>query len=335
MLTTIESNRSTQWADLAGRILGGRQISRDEALSVLNAPDEDVPALLEAAYEIRRRYFGNSVKLYYLINAKSGICAEDCKYCSQSKMSSAPVEKYAWLSIDEILKGAQRAYDLKACTYCIVGSGRGPTDREVEHVVAAVKEIKAKYPLALCACMGLLKPHQAVRLAEAGVDRFNHNLNTSEEYHDEICETHTFKDRWANIELLKSTGILPCCGGIIGMGESKDDVVSLAFSIKKLDVDTIPVNFHIPVPGTPFADRGYVNPRYALKALCMFRFINPDREVRIAGGRELHLRSLQPLGLYPANAIFVSDYLTTQGQSPEDDYRMIEDLGFEIVRQTQ
>jgi biotin synthase len=335
MLTTIESNRSTQWADLAGRILGGRQISRDEALSVLNAPDEDVPALLEAAYEIRRRYFGNSVKLYYLINAKSGICAEDCKYCSQSKMSSAPVEKYAWLSIDEILKGAQRAYDLKACTYCIVGSGRGPTDREVEHVVAAVKEIKAKYPLDLCACMGLLKPHQAVRLAEAGVDRFNHNLNTSEEYHDEICETHTFKDRWANIELLKSTGILPCCGGIIGMGESKDDVVSLAFSIKKLDVDTIPVNFHIPVPGTPFADRGYVNPRYALKALCMFRFINPDREVRIAGGRELHLRSLQPLGLYPANAIFVSDYLTTQGQSPEDDYRMIEDLGFEIVRQTQ
>jgi biotin synthase len=317
---------------LASRILDGEEISRDEALSVLNAPDCDVPALLAAAFEIRYRYFGNKVKLYYLINAKSGLCPEDCKYCSQSKVASGPVERYAWLSTEEIVKGAQRAYDFKACTYCIVGSGRGPTDREVEHVVKVVREIKSKFPLQICACMGLLKPHQALMLAEAGVDRFNHNLNTSEEYHDEICDTHTFKDRWANVELLKANGILPCCGGIIGMGESKEDVVSLAFSLKKLGVDTIPVNFHIPIAGTPFADRGFVSPQYALKALCMFRFIHPDHEVRIAGGRELHLKSLQPLGLYPASAFFVSDYLTAKGQSPDDDFRLIEDLGFEIVR---
>lgn len=241
------------------------------------------------------------------------------------------MERYAWLSIQEILEGARRAYELKACTYCIVGSGRGPTEHELEHVIAAVKEIKARYPLRICACMGILKPGQAQKLMAAGVQRFNHNLNTSEEFHKEVCTTHAFKDRVATIEEVKKAGISPCCGGIVGMGESREDVVSMAFELKRLGADSIPVNFHIPVPGTPFEDRGNVDPRYALKVLCMFRYVNPDRELRIAGGRELHLRTLQPLGLYPANSIFVSDYLTSKGQSANDDFRMIADLGFEIV----
>lgn len=180
--------------------------------------------------------------------------------------------------------------------------------------------------------MGILGPGQAEKLMAAGVERFNHNLNTSEEYHSEACTTHTYKDRIRTIEQIKKAGISPCCGGIIGMGESREDVVSMAFALRDLNVASIPVNFHIPIEGTPFEDRGLMDPRYALKALCMFRFVNPDRELRIAGGRELHLRTLQPLGLYPANSIFVSDYLTTKGQAAQDDFAMIDDLGFEIVQ---
>ncbi|HEY3331487.1 MAG TPA: biotin synthase BioB [Capsulimonadaceae bacterium] len=319
------------WADLARDILDGRTITPAEALSVLESPDTDVPALLAAAYEVRRRYFGNTVQLYFLINGKSGLCPEDCNYCSQSKVSTAPIDRYAWISVEKLLEGAQRAYDLKACTYCIVGSGRGPTDRELDHVIDAVHHIKARFPLRICACLGILKEGQAKKLMAAGVERFNHNLNTSEEFHKEMCTTHSYEDRVRTVEEVKEAGISPCCGGIVGMGESKQDVVDMAFALRDLEVESIPVNFHIPVEGTPFADRGNVDPRYALKALCMFRFVNPDRELRIAGGRELHLQTLQPLGLYPANSIFVSDYLTTRGQTPQEDFQMIENLGFEIV----
>ena len=319
------------WEGVSRCILGGGSLDGSSALRVLEAPDEQLPALLAAAYEIRLRYFGRSVQLYYLINAKSGLCPEDCRYCSQSRSSKAPVERYAWLSIEEILLGAERAAALNASTYCIVGSGRGPTEHELDHVILAIREIKARHTLRICACMGLLKPGQAQRLMEAGVQRFNHNLNTSEEFHKEICTTHAFKDRVATIEEVKKAGISPCCGGIVGMGESRQDVVSMAFSLRDMGVDSIPVNFHIPIPGTAFEDRGLVNPRYALKVLCMFRMVNPSKELRIAGGRELHLRTLQPLGLYPANSIFVSDYLTSKGQSAEDDFRMIADMGFYIV----
>lgn len=332
MQTLSDYAAAHDWLQLARGILNGASIDKEQALEVLQAPDEEVPALIAAAYEIRRRYFGKTVQLYYLINAKSGLCPEDCNYCSQSKVSAAPVERYTWLSVDKILEGAQMAYELKACTYCIVGSGRGPTEKELDYVIGAIREIKARFPLRICACMGLLKDGQAQKLMEAGVERFNHNLNTSEKFHKHVCTTHSYEDRVHTIEQVKEAGISPCCGGIIGMGESLDDVVSMAYALKELGVDSIPLNFHIPIAGTPFEDRGLIDPRYALKALCMFRFVNPDRELRIAGGRELHLRTLQPLGLYPANSIFVSDYLTSKGQSAEDDFRMIEDLGFEIVR---
>ena len=172
---------------------------------------------------------------------------------------------------------------------------------------------------------------EAQRLREAGVDRFNHNLNTSEAHHGSICSTHGYADRTRTLEEVKAAGISPCSGGIIGMGERPQDVVDLAFSLRELEVESIPVNFYHPIPGTPLAHLWSLNPRYCLKALAMFRFVHPTREIRIAGGRELHLGSLQPLGLYPANSLFVSDYLTTKGQTAEDDFRMIEDMGFEIV----
>lgn len=321
----------TSWSDLAQRVLEGRPITRDEALAVLRAPDEELLALLDAAYTVRRRFWGKQVQLYYLVNAKSGLCPEDCGYCSQSKTSTAPIDRYPLMSREELLDGARRAAASGACTYCIVASGRGPTEREVEHVAETVREIKQEYGLRICACLGILKPGQAERLREAGVDRFNHNLNTSESHHGSICSTHGYEDRVRTLTEVKEAGISMCSGGIIGMGERHEDVVDLAFALRELGVESIPVNFFHPIPGTPLAHLWTLNPRYCLKVLAMFRFVNPSREIRIAGGRELHLGSLQALGLYAANSLFVSDYLTTPGQGVEADHKMIRDLGFEVA----
>jgi biotin synthase len=322
------------WDSLAAKVLTGQQISRSEALSILKAPDSDVLKVLSAAYEIRREYFGNTVQLYYLMNVKSGLCPEDCNYCSQSKLSTATIPKYQMLSQEEMVSGARRAAESKACTFCIVASGRGPSDREIDQVVSAVREIKETLPIRVCACLGILKPGQAERLKAAGVDRYNHNLNSSEEFTPNIVSTHTFDDRVETVNDIAEAGISPCSGGIIGMGESDEDVVSLAFALRELEIESIPVNFYHPIAGTPLYGTWTLNPRRCLKALAMFRFVNPRREIRIAGGRELHLGSMQPLGLYAANSIFVSDYLTTKGQRAEDDYKMIADMGFTIVTPT-
>jgi biotin synthase len=331
LLTLSPPADALDWTSLARRVLDGEPATREEALAVLRSPDDGLLSLLAAAFEVRRRYFGRDVQLYYLQNAKSGLCPEDCHYCSQSRVSTAPVERYPLLSREEILAGARRAAESDACTYCLVTSGRGPTERELEQVIDAVREIKRTLPLRVCACLGILAEGQAERLKEAGVDRFNHNLNTSEAYHGSICTTHRYEDRVRTVEQVKAAGISPCCGGIVGMGESDEDVVDLAFALRELEVESIPVNFLHPVDGTPLAGTWRLDPSYCLRVLCMFRFVNPTREIRIAGGRELHLGSLQPLGLYPANSIFVSDYLTTKGQSADDDRRMIADLGFRIA----
>jgi biotin synthase len=176
--------------------------------------------------------------------------------------------------------------------------------------------------------LGLLSQEQTQRLADAGVDRVNHNLNTSETYHEEICTTHEFSDRQTTIKNVKAAGITTCSGGIFGMGESDDDVIDLALSLRELNVTSVPVNFLIPIPGTPFEGLQELNPRHCLRILCLFRFLLPSQEIRIAGGREVHLRSLQPLGLYPANSIFIGDYLTTPGQAVNQDFQMIQDAGF-------
>jgi biotin synthase len=179
--------------------------------------------------------------------------------------------------------------------------------------------------------LGLLNEDQAKRLKAAGVDKVNHNLNTSRDHYAEICTTHTFDDRVDTLKHVRNAGMQLCSGGIIGMGESKEDIVEMAFSLKELSVESIPLNFLHAIDGTPLEKQEYLNPRDCIRALCMMRFVNPRSELRIAGGRERHLRSLQPFGLFVANSIFVGDYLTTQGQPPEEDYNMIRDLGFEIT----
>ena len=319
---------------LAEDVLSGKSISRENALSILTAPDTDVLSILAAGYQIRKRFFKNSVQLYFLMNAKSGLCPEDCHYCSQSKVSEAPVPKYNILRRDDLMKAAAVAAEQGAKTYCLVISARGPNEREMRAVEEIVPEIKAKHNLDICACLGLLDREQADRLKACGVDRVNHNLNTSEEHYAEICTTHTYADRVQTLKHVRDAGMEMCSGGIIGMGESHEDIVSMAFDLRDLGVQSIPLNFLNAIDGTPLEGNEDLSPNDCLRALAMFRFVNPDRELRISGGREIHLRSMQPLGLYVANSMFVGDYLTTKGQPPKADYDMIKDMGFDVTLST-
>lgn len=399
---------------LADRVWDGPGLSRDEALAVLRAPDEAVLELLAAAYRLRFRAFGRAVHLNYLINAKSGRCGEDCGYCSQSRVSTAPVAAYPLVSLDELIAGASRAAEHGARTYCMATSGRQPSSAEWEKICAAVREIKQRFGLKLCVSPGLLSAEQARQLREAGADRVNHNLNTSRAFYARICTTHDYDARRATIEAARAAGLELCSGGIVGMGESDEDVVDLALELGALKVEALPVNFFQPITGTPLGDRraaegvatvplacqtsdsdteakallgecgdrgdsdagtsdregkiqrsasspsakgersaaaasavygdssspqgasspkgaSALTPIYCLKVLALFRLANPRAELRIAAGRQVHLRSLQPLGLFAANSIFVGDYLTTRGGSLENDRRMLDDLGFSAV----
>jgi biotin synthase len=332
MEESVSDIKPADWSALAERVLDGYSLSADEALSILRADDDELLDILAAAFKIRRRWFGKTVQLYFLMNAKSGLCPEDCHYCSQSKDSTAEISKYNILSREKLLDGARVAAERGSKTYCIVISARGPSEREIQAVEKIVPEIKARHDLEVCACLGLLTPDQAQRLAACGVDKVNHNLNTSREFYASICSTHTYQDRVDTLSAVRAAGLQLCSGGIIGMGERHEDVVQMAMSLKELNVESIPLNFLIDIDGTPLAHSQRLTPRYCLKALAMFRFVNPRSELRIAGGRELHLGSLQPLGLYAANSIFVGDYLTTKGQPAEADYRMIEEMGFTVTR---
>lgn len=320
----------TDWMFFAAKSLRGEILSEDEGMSILESPDEEILPLMNAAFRVRKHYFGKKVKLNLIINAKSGLCPEDCGYCSQSIISQAPIDKYSLLEKETLVSGARKAVEMRAGTYCIVASGRGPTEREIDHVIEAVREIKQTMPIKVCACLGILKPGQADKLKQAGVDRYNHNLNTSRNHFAKITSTHTYDDRLKTVEATKKAGISPCSGVILGMGETKQEIMDMAYALRKLDVDSIPVNFLNPIPGTPLENHRELSPLQCLKALALFRMICPSKEIRISGGREIHLRSLQALGLYAANSIFIGDYLTTKGQDSTADYQMIEDLGFEV-----
>lgn len=323
-------NQKTDWSKLAQKALAGQLLSEQEGLDVLAASDDELLPLMQAAFEVRQHYYGRKVKLNMLLNAKSGLCPEDCGYCSQSIVSTAPVEKYTLLDKETLLAGAREALQRKAGTYCIVAAGRGPTERELNQVVEAVKEIRETMPLKICACLGILKEGQAERLAAAGVHRYNHNLNTSKSNYAAITTTHTYDQRVGTLQAVKAVGISPCSGVIVGMGESDQEIVEMAYALRELDADSIPINFLIPIAGTPLGGSARTPAMKALKVLALFRFICPTKEIRVSGGREVSLRSLQPLSLYAANSLFVGDYLTTPGQAVTSDHQMIEDLGFEI-----
>ena len=315
---------------LADKALQGIIPEREEMKAVLDASDEQIPELVSAAFKVRHHYFGKRVQIHVLQNAKSGLCPEDCHYCSQSAVSEAPIDRYPFLSKEQLLESAKRAKEAGAVRFCIVNSGRGPTDKEIREIAGVVREIKSQVSINICCSLGLMDEDKVQALKEAGVERINHNLNTSERHHPNICTTHTYRDRVATVNSVKAVGLSSCCGGIVGMGETDEDIMDLALSLRELGVDSIPLNFLHPIDGTPFGGLNHLTPQRCLKILCLFRFVNPDKELRVGGGRELNLRSLQPLALYPANSLFVNGYLTTPGQEASETHRMIADLGFEI-----
>jgi len=318
------------WNDLAARSMAGETPSRADALAVLRADASERLPLLSAAFAVRREYFGLRVHIHVLENAKLGACPEDCGFCSQSSKYGSPGGEAPIETVDQLVAGARRAAAADAKRYCMVTATRGPSSRDLEVICEAATRIKAEMNLELCASLGFLTEKKAARLAEAGIDRFNHNLETSQRYFDKVVSTHSWADRVATVKLAKNAGMTTCCGGIVGLGESDDDLLDLAYALRDLEVDSVPVNFLDPRPGTPLAQRGRVSPTYALNALCMFRFLNPRADIRVAGGREVTLRSLQAFAMYPANSLFTSGYLTTGGAEPDSDHQMIRDLGFEI-----
>ena len=318
------------YARLAERALRDEPPSEAEALWILDGEDAELLPLLHAAYRPRERHFGRRVMVHVLNNVQNGLCAEDCGYCSQSRDSSASIRTYPLKSEEEILAGAERAARAGATRYCMALSGRGPTLDYTRRLAQVIREVKRRYPIEVCLSVGLLDDARARILAEAGLDRLNHNLNTSEAHYSEICSTHTYADRVNTLAAAKKCGVEPCSGVIVGMGETSRDLVEVGFALRALEVRSIPVNFLIPIEGNPVVSDGSLTPERCLRALCLMRLVNPSAEIRVAGGREGHLRSLEALSLWPANSLFVEGYLTTRGESVDATYRMIREAGFVV-----
>ena len=320
---------------LADKSLRGDALSFDEARQVLCAERAELDALLEATRRVRETYFGRAVKVCVLLNAQSGICPEDCNYCSQSKISRAPVEKYKLLPADTIVQRAQDAAHPGAKRFCIVIAARGPQTRDIDHIGEAVKRIKSDEStkhLEICTSLGLMNREQCQALKDAGVDYVNHNLNTSEEHYARICTTHTYADRVETLTNIQAAGLKTCSGGIVGMGETIEDIIELGFRLRAMDIESIPVNFLLAIDGTPLGKMQPLDPDFGLRVLCLMRLLNPTKEVRVTAGREMLGRERQVKSLSAANSLFVNGYLTTPGQAASDVREWIEAAGYHVEK---
>lgn len=324
-----DPQRGPDWERLADKALAGLSLTREEGLEVANAPDDELLSLLQAAFRVRRHFFARKVRLHVLQNARSGLCPENCGFCSQSVRFDTGVQRYRMQSADELVGAGEQAVAMGAVTYCMVTSTRGPSTTELEVICEAASRLRSRHAVRICASLGLLEEGQAERLAAAGVGRYNHNLESSARFFPEICTTHGWQDRVATVRRAKAAGMEACCGGILGMGETREDWVDLAFALRELEVDSVPVNFLDPRPGTPLGDRQRLSPQDCLRGLALFRLVVPTADIRVAGGREVSLGTLQPLALWPASSMFTNGYLTTPGADPSSDARLIAEAGFE------
>jgi biotin synthase len=288
--------------------------------------------LLALADEVRALYCGNGVAVEVLYNAKKGGCSEDCNFCSQSARFATDVEPEPLGSIEGFLDAARDAYERGAAELCIVVAVRGPSAKLLERVCTAVPLIKKRYPLTVAVSLGILREEQLVKLKEAGVDKVNHNLETSRRYFPSVCTTHTYEERRQTCLLVKAHGLQLCCGGIIGMGETVEDRIDFLSALQELQPEEVPVNFLNPRPGTPFGDRSLVEPTEALRFVAMARLALPAALIRFAGGREVTLQGLQDLGMRSgASGLVLGNYLTTAGRQDDEDFAMLDRLGFEVL----
>ncbi|HII00651.1 TPA: biotin synthase BioB, partial [Methanosarcinaceae archaeon] len=306
-----------------------KQLPLDEeevmGLAALTGPD--LFDLFSIANRLRAK-LGNTVELCAITNAKSGRCPEDCSFCAQSAHHGPETGGYPLLGPGRLLADAKKAEKAGAHRFSIVTSGNRLKPEELERVLDAVGQIKSRTGLEVCASLGALGPQSARKLKEAGVSRIHHNLESSERFFRHICSTHTYADRIRIIRTAKEAGLEVCSGGIIGLGESMEDRVKLAFALRELDVDAVPINILNPIPGTPMENVAPLPPLEILKSIALFRFILPEKNIRLAGGRERNLRDLQALALFcGADGLMLGNYLTTAGRSPEKDLQMIRDAG--------
>ncbi|MFH1779115.1 MAG: biotin synthase BioB [Candidatus Omnitrophota bacterium] len=318
---------------LRDKVLSGEDISFGEAEELLNTSEREFYSLLSTANSIRGKYRSNIVNLCSITNAKSGNCPEDCAFCSQSSYHNADVPEYPLLSADEILNRAREAAKVKTNRFCIVISGRGVDELdELDTICDVIRKVRVEFPkLKIDASLGFISKEGIYRLKEAGLTRYNHNLETAKSYFSSVCTTHRYEDRVATIKDLKEAELEVCCGGIFGLGETQNQRLELAFALRELDVDCVPINFLNPIAGTQFENNPPLKPLELLKMIAIYRFILPKKEIRICGGRQVNLRSLQPLIFTAgADAIIIGNYLTTKGSTPEEDLKMIEDMGLKV-----
>lgn len=303
-------------------------IEKDLALDILESKIP-LPEVIALASKPRFEHFGNKVHIHILDNIKNGFCPEDCGYCAQRKNGDSGIQEYGMKSEEEILEDARQAKENGAYRFCMVTSGTGPGDRTIQKLSSTIRRINDELGIKVCLSAGILDQAKADILKSAGLDRYNHNLNTSDSHYKEICSTHTFRDRVETLQYASSAGIGLCSGVIVGMGESREDIYEVAKELSRLQVASIPVNFFIPVRGHAIKNPNPLSPELCLRILAVFRLTNPRAEIRMAAGREGHLRSLQATGLYIANSLFASGYLNVEGSDVVATLRMIRDVGME------
>lgn len=317
--------------EIGDKVLGRGSVSLKEILPLSEAKGPDIMDLAAVANRVRDEFNGNKIDLCSLLNAKSGRCSEDCAFCAQSSHYKTETPVYPLMNADQMVREAKEAQKGKTGRFCLISSGRQLNDKEFEVILNGLDRIRKETTLDLDCSLGTLSEERAESLKRVGVTRYNHNLETAESHFSQICTTHSFQDRVRTIEVLKERGFSICCGGIIGLGESPQQRLELAFSLRQLGIDCIPFNILNPRPGTPLEHSEPIPPLEIIKTIALFRLILPKGTLKIAGGREVNLRDLQPLALLAgANGLIVGNYLTTPGRKAEDDLTMLRDAGFEI-----
>jgi biotin synthase len=320
------------YSELEASSLAGKELENSACLRILSDASLEILPLLDAAFQVRKTHFGREVFVHILNNAQNGHCQEDCHYCAQAKTSQAAIEEYGIKSDEEILREARSAYAKGAFCYCMVFAGRAASQSRIDRLKRVLSQIKAEFPgKEICVSTGFVTNQGAAELKAAGLDRLNHNLNTSESHYPRICTTHTYADRCNTLLAAKSAGLKVCSGMIVGMGEAHTDIVEVAKKLRELKAESIPVNLLVPIEGNVLLPQeSGMSPDFILRVLCLFRFLNPASEIRVAAGREIHLRSMEVMALYPANSLFLQGYLNARGSSNARTLRMIRDAGFSI-----
>ena len=308
-----------------------RQLTPAELAELAHVPDASVPSLAALAHEVRLAWCGPEVEVEGILSAKTGGCPEDCHFCSQSAAFDTPVKATPFLDTDEVLTAAVETAALGASEFCIVLAVRGPDERTMQRILELVPLVRERTGLNVAVSAGILTEDQARRLAEGGVHRYNHNLETARSHFARIVTTHTWEERADTCELVRRYGMELCCGVLLGMGETVDQRLELLAELRTVGPAEVPVNFLKPMVGTPFADRPAVEPLEALRWIALFRLALPEVILRYAGGREFTLGDLQAMGMTSGiNALIIGNYLTYLGRSPSDDLKMLDDLRMPI-----